>query len=68
MAIDEGMLTRCGLGYRAAVIQAGEGLPAYDFAVFDPGTTGRAGRQRITTRAPEIWCSEDVRTQHHRLR
>jgi hypothetical protein len=36
VAIDEGMVTRCGLGYRAAVIQAGEGLPAYDFAPFAP--------------------------------
>jgi ABC-type multidrug transport system fused ATPase/permease subunit len=36
VAIDEGMVARCGLGYRAAVIQAGEGLPAYDFAVFSP--------------------------------
>jgi hypothetical protein len=36
VTIDEGMLTRCGLGYRAAVIQAGEGLPAYDFAVLTP--------------------------------
>jgi hypothetical protein len=34
VAIDEGMVARRGLGYRAAVIQAGEGLPAYDFAVF----------------------------------
>jgi hypothetical protein len=36
VAIDEGMVTRRGLGYRAAVIQAGEGLPAYDFAPFAP--------------------------------
>jgi hypothetical protein len=36
VAIDEGMVTRRGLGYRAAVIQAGDGLPAYDFAVFAP--------------------------------
>jgi hypothetical protein len=39
VAIDEGMSARCGLGYRAAVIQAGEGLPAYDFAVFTPPQT-----------------------------
>jgi hypothetical protein len=34
VAIDEGMVSRRGLGYRAAVIQAGDGLPAYDFALF----------------------------------
>jgi hypothetical protein len=40
VAIDEGVSARRGLGYRAAVIQAGEGLPAYDFAVFArPQTT-----------------------------
>jgi hypothetical protein len=36
VAIDEGMVARHGLGYRAVVIQAGEGLPAYDFAMFAP--------------------------------
>ena len=36
VAIDEGMVARRGLGYRAVVIQASEGLPAYDFAVFAP--------------------------------
>jgi hypothetical protein len=36
VAIDEAVVVRRGLGYRAAVIQAGEGLPAYDFAVFAP--------------------------------
>ncbi|MET4429533.1 hypothetical protein [Mycolicibacterium sp. 624] len=39
VAIDEGMVLRRGLGYRAAVIQASEGLPSYDFAVFAPPQT-----------------------------
>lgn len=39
VAIDEGMVARRGLGYRVAVIQAGEGLPAYDFSVFAPPQT-----------------------------
>ena len=36
MAATCSTVTRLGLGYRAAVIQAGEGLPAYDFAVLSP--------------------------------
>ena len=36
VAIDDGVLARHGLGYRAVVIQASEGLPTYDFAVFAP--------------------------------
>lgn len=39
VTIDEGMVVRRGLGYRAAVIQASEGLPSYDFAVFAPPQT-----------------------------
>jgi hypothetical protein len=32
--IAEPSLVRCGLGYTATVIQAGEGIPAYHFALF----------------------------------
>ena len=33
VAIDSGVATRRGLGYRAAVVQASDGLPAYDYAI-----------------------------------
>jgi hypothetical protein len=34
VAHDDTAIDRNGLGYRAVVVQAGEGLPAYDFALF----------------------------------
>lgn len=34
VALDDTAVDRRGLGYRAVVVQAGEGLPAYDFAIF----------------------------------
>jgi hypothetical protein len=36
VAIDETAVARCGLGYRAVVVQASDGLPPYDFAIFEP--------------------------------
>lgn len=36
VAIDDTALDRRGLGYRAVVIQVGDGLPTYDFAMFAP--------------------------------
>jgi hypothetical protein len=36
VAIDEAAVARRGLGYRAAVVQASDGLPPYDFALFEP--------------------------------
>jgi hypothetical protein len=36
VAIDEAAVARGGLGYRAVVVQASDGLPPYDFAVFEP--------------------------------
>jgi hypothetical protein len=36
VAIDETAVARGGLGYRAVVVQAGDGLPPYDFAMFEP--------------------------------
>lgn len=34
VALDDTAVDRRGLGYRAVVVQAGEGLPTYDFAMF----------------------------------
>jgi hypothetical protein len=34
VALDDTVIDRQGLGYRAVVVQAGEGLPTYDFALF----------------------------------
>src|ERR1700754_1653681 len=36
IAVDEATVARAGLGYRAAVGQASDGLPPYDFALFAP--------------------------------
>ena len=36
VAIDETAVARGGLGYRAGVVQASDGLPPYDFAIFEP--------------------------------
>ena len=36
LTIDTGVVARRGFGYRAAVVQAGDGLPAYDFAIWAP--------------------------------
>jgi hypothetical protein len=36
VVIDEPTFVQRGLGYAAALIQAGEGLPAYDFVLFAP--------------------------------
>ncbi|MEO3761065.1 hypothetical protein ABGB19_22630 [Mycobacterium sp. B14F4] len=36
VAVDEAAVVRGGLGYRAAVVQASDGLPPYDFAIFEP--------------------------------
>ncbi len=36
VALDEAAFARGGLGYRAVVVQASDGLPPYDFAFFEP--------------------------------
>jgi hypothetical protein len=36
VAIDETAVARGGLGYCAVVVQASDGLPPYDFAIFEP--------------------------------
>jgi hypothetical protein len=46
VAIDEAAVARDGLGYRAVVVQASDGLPPYDFAVFEP-------RVSVASRADE---------------
>ncbi|WP_135451349.1 hypothetical protein [Mycobacterium sp. DL99] len=35
VAIDEAVVVRGGLGYRAVVVQASDGLPPYNFALFE---------------------------------
>lgn len=34
VVLDDTAVERCGLGYRAVVVQASEGLPAYEFGMF----------------------------------
>jgi hypothetical protein len=46
VAIDEAAVARDGLGYRAVVVQASDGLPPYDFPVFEP-------RVSVASRADE---------------
>lgn len=46
--LDESVMTRRGLGYRAVVVQASDGLQPYDFAVFAPRTTIAAGTDAET--------------------
>jgi hypothetical protein len=36
VSIDEAAVARGGLGYRAVAVQASDGLPPYDFAIFEP--------------------------------
>ncbi|HTM86117.1 MAG TPA: hypothetical protein VL179_14680, partial [Mycobacterium sp.] len=38
VGIDDVAVHRRGLDYRAVVVQVGEGLPTYDFAMFAPGS------------------------------
>ena len=39
VAIDETVVVRAGLGYRAVAVQASDGLPPYDFAIFEPAVS-----------------------------
>jgi len=45
VVVDEPVVVRRGVGYRAAVVQVGDGLPPYDFALFAPRTSVAAGRE-----------------------
>ena len=45
VAIDETAVARCGLGYRAVVVQASDGLPPYDFAIFEPRVSVAPGSE-----------------------
>jgi len=50
VAIDEAAVARRGLGYRAAVVQASDGLPPYDFALFEPRVpTATDGEDDVTS-------------------
>ena len=76
VAIDEAAVARRGLGYRAAVVQASDGLPPYDFALFEPrvptATDGEddvtlvGGRESRVVRPVRTWCSGDERPAAHR--
>jgi hypothetical protein len=43
VAIDTAAVARTGLGYRAVVVQASDGLPPYDFTLFEVPMTAPAG-------------------------
>jgi hypothetical protein len=49
VAVDEVAVARRGLGYRAVVVQASDGLPAYDFAMFAPASVGASSAEETTT-------------------
>ena len=53
VAVDETTVARAGLGYRAAVVQASDGLPPYDFALFAPRVDVAARRRRGDARSAE---------------
>lgn len=65
VAIDDAAVVRRGLGYRAVVVQASDGLPPYDFALFElPVTVGLGGGDEPTTMVrraePEVPPGEDM--------
>ena len=76
VAINEAAVARGGLGYRAVVVQASDGLPPYDFAMFEPRSplhrTVRmtrccsAGASAATSRPVRTSCSSDARSAAHR--
>jgi hypothetical protein len=45
VVVDEPVVVRRGVGYRAAVVHVGDGLPPYDFALFTPRTSVAATRE-----------------------
>ena len=49
VVVDEVAMVRLGLGYRAVVVQASDGLPPYDFAVFQTPQTLAPGTSDETT-------------------
>jgi hypothetical protein len=49
VAINEAAVARGGLGYRAVVVQASDGLPPYDFAMFEPRVTVAPGSEDDST-------------------
>ena len=50
VTVDETTVARAGLGYRAAVVQASDGLPPYDFALFAPRVdVGADGEEDATS-------------------
>ena len=51
VAVDETAVARAGLGYRAAVVQASDGLPPYDFALFAPRVDVAADGEEDATSA-----------------
>jgi hypothetical protein len=40
--VNEPVVVRRGVGYRAVVVHAGDGLPPYDFAPFAPRSAAAA--------------------------
>ena len=51
VVVDEPVVVRRGVGYRAAVVHAGDGLPPYDFALFAPRADVAATREAAAAAA-----------------
>jgi hypothetical protein len=50
VAVDDVSIVRSGLGYRAAVVQASDGLPPYDFAMFEsPLSVATGSENEVST-------------------
>jgi hypothetical protein len=51
VVVNEPVVVRRGVGYRAAVVHAGDGLPPYDFALFAPRPSVAATRETAAAAA-----------------
>lgn len=53
VAVDDPVVVRQGLGYRAVVVHAGDGLPPYDVALFAPKTSVAATGEAAAAAEPD---------------
>jgi hypothetical protein len=53
VVVDEPVVARRGVGYRAVVVQAGDGLPPYDFSLFAPRSSVAATRDAGRAAEPD---------------
>ncbi|MBS9533712.1 hypothetical protein KIH27_08950 [Mycobacterium sp. M1] len=56
VAIDAPLIARAGLGYRAVVVQASDGVPPYDFTLFSAAPTELTGGFEA---GPPAWDNSD---------